>query len=81
MTYPAAARLRSRKARNQARHRERERRGIKVFRVPIPEHDFADALIEAGLPEDEALKPDVIEQQLHELVEKFITRWLPDRCR
>jgi hypothetical protein len=59
------------------RYRDRQRLGQCVLRVVAPEHDLAEALLEAGrLTDDEALSRDHVERALTAVVLDFIARWV-----
>jgi hypothetical protein len=75
-------RQRSRKAENQARHRARERKGLKSYRVQAVEYDLAEALIRSGrLSEDSAQTRPAIEQAVEAILRQFVCDWVRDRYR
>ena len=75
-------RPRSRKAINQARYRQRDRRGVRSYRIEVVENDLAEALIRSGqLSEDSAQIRHEIEQALEEILNQFVSDWTQERCR
>lgn len=60
----------------QRRARWRRRNGLAPYRLDLPEHDLAAALIASErLTEAEALCPELVHRELHALVRDFILRW------
>jgi hypothetical protein len=68
MPNPAAAR--------QRRSRARRKAGQTIYRVTVPEHAIAEALIEIGrLSPDEALRRELVERALSRVLVDWAERW------
>lgn len=64
-------------ARKVAAYRARQRLGLAVLRVPVLQHDLAEALIEAGrLSPGQTLERAAVEHEVAELVHEWARRWL-----
>jgi hypothetical protein len=60
----------------QRRHRQRVRRGRKVLRVEVRFHKFVEALLEAGLiDEDAALDDKNVEFCAGQVLDEWARRW------
>lgn len=63
-------------AARQARRRQRQRAGLIVLRVPVPEFDTIAALIEANrLSEAAALDRAQVEKAVGEVLAEWARRW------
>jgi hypothetical protein len=75
MAGPAIRKARSSGATRQAEHRQRERDGVlRCVYVPIG-CEVLEALIDRGLPPQEALDPKAVGRELGDVLRQWAERW------